>query len=407
MTSQSESPKFLAVDFYCGAGGTTRGLLDAGGYVIAGIDKDKACEVTYRRNNPNMTLDCANPQFIAMDMFPATKDYPHGQQEKIRDKLDILVRDYQNIAPGIPLLFAICAPCQSFTKFTQPNITEKRLETRNRDQNLLFQTIDFIKRFSPDMIISENVAGISRGKYKHIWKGFQLKLQELGYIVGDGEVCVSRFGIAQHRRRSILFALSNFNRSNLDFTLKIPCENANVSPVTVRSVIDKLPPLQAGEDNPEIPNHRCRNLSDINRRRLMSVKPGEPNFNFSDELVLACHRKLEGRGKRGFGDVYTRIYPDRPAPTITTRFHSVSNGRFGHYDETQVRGLSLREGALLQSFSKDYEFYGTSMDSIAKMIGNAVPPKLSEFMTTSLYELWSCLQEVEIVNGSLFGDTHG
>lgn len=33
------NPKFLAVDFYCGAGGTTRGLLDAGGYVAAGVDK--------------------------------------------------------------------------------------------------------------------------------------------------------------------------------------------------------------------------------------------------------------------------------------------------------------------------------------------------------------------------------
>ena len=51
------TPKFLAVDFYCGAGGTTRGLLDAGGYVIAGIDKDKGCRDTYLYNNGNTTLD--------------------------------------------------------------------------------------------------------------------------------------------------------------------------------------------------------------------------------------------------------------------------------------------------------------------------------------------------------------
>ena len=44
-------PEFLAVDFYCGAGGTTRGLLDAGGYVIAGIDKDAGCSRTYLHNN--------------------------------------------------------------------------------------------------------------------------------------------------------------------------------------------------------------------------------------------------------------------------------------------------------------------------------------------------------------------
>ncbi len=369
--------------------------------MIAGIDKDTACQTTYQRNNRNMTLDRANPKFIAMDMFPATKDYPDGQQEKIQNELGILVKNYRNITPETPLLFSICAPCQSFTKFAQPNITERRSEIRKRDQNLLFQTINFIKRFSPDMIISENVAGISRGKYKHIWKGFQLQLRNMGYIVADSEVCASHFGIAQHRRRSIMFALSNYNRSDLDFILKIPCKNANISPITVRSVIDKLPPLQAGESNLEIPNHRCRNLADINRRRLMSVKPGEPNFNFSDELALACHRKLENQHKRGFGDVYTRIHPDRPGPTITTRFHSVSNGRFGHYDETQVRGLSLREGALLQSFSKDYEFDGTSMDAIAKMIGNAVPPKLAEFMTCSLYNLWSYLKNSEVIANSV------
>ena len=47
MTDATNIPKFLAVDFYCGAGGTTRGLLDAGGYVIAGIDKDAGCSRTY------------------------------------------------------------------------------------------------------------------------------------------------------------------------------------------------------------------------------------------------------------------------------------------------------------------------------------------------------------------------
>ena len=45
------SPKFLAVDFFCGAGGTTRGLIDAGGFVIAGIDKDIRCERTFSENN--------------------------------------------------------------------------------------------------------------------------------------------------------------------------------------------------------------------------------------------------------------------------------------------------------------------------------------------------------------------
>ena len=75
-----DTPKFLAVDFYCGAGGTTRGLLDAGGYVIAGIDKDEGCYDTYLHNNGNTTLDGDEPAFLALDMFPSSPDYPQGQQ---------------------------------------------------------------------------------------------------------------------------------------------------------------------------------------------------------------------------------------------------------------------------------------------------------------------------------------
>ena len=87
MPNLINTPKFLAVDFYCGAGGTTRGLLDAGGYVIAGIDKDERCHDTYLYNNGNTTLDGDEPAFLALDMFPASEDYPQGQKHEVWDKL--------------------------------------------------------------------------------------------------------------------------------------------------------------------------------------------------------------------------------------------------------------------------------------------------------------------------------
>ncbi|MBB5503003.1 site-specific DNA-cytosine methylase [Paraburkholderia sp. MM5384-R2] len=66
---------------------------------------------------------------------------------------------------------------------------------------------------------------------------------------------------------------------------------------------------------------------------------------------------------------------DSPAPTITTRFNSLSNGRFGHPDED--RAISIREGATLQTFPKDYLFHGPNQSSLARQIGNAVPPELA------------------------------
>ena len=107
------------------------------------------------------------------------------------------------------------------------------------------------------------------------------------------------------------------------------------------------------------------------------------------DLSLRCHqdvnRKLQ---ERCFSDVYTRMYPDRPSPTITTKCHSISNGRFGHYDLKQVRALSLREAAILQSFPDDYVFYpDDEIEPVARMIGNAVPPKLAGFFADYLIQL--------------------
>ena len=104
------NPRFLAVDFFCGAGGTTRGLIDAGGYVIAGIDKDIRCERTFAENNVNERLDHAPARFLTYDVFPKTKDYPYGQQKELTIELDRLISCYRRKAPRVPLLFAICAP---------------------------------------------------------------------------------------------------------------------------------------------------------------------------------------------------------------------------------------------------------------------------------------------------------
>src|ERR1700721_2897553 len=89
------SPRFLTVDFFCGAGGTTRGLIDAGGYVIAGIDKDERCRSTYVKNNKNKTLGRLKPAFLSQDVFPKTRLYKDGQQKELLAALDKLIPAYR------------------------------------------------------------------------------------------------------------------------------------------------------------------------------------------------------------------------------------------------------------------------------------------------------------------------
>jgi len=390
------SPLFLSVDFFCGAGGTTRGLIDAGGYVIAGIDKDGRCDATYLKNNKNKTLDGARPRFLIHDVFPKTRAYQSGQQKDLFVALEDLIPTYRRKTPGVPLLFAICAPCQPFTTLSRKEMTKKRKASRRRDRNLLEEATKFVKHFAPELVLSENVEGIGDPKYGGVWESFRKGLEELGYATGSKVVCTSRFGIPQYRKRSILLAVkralvkSERLADLFGNDLLVPESHPDSMTITVRQAIGHLPPLLAGEQHPNIPNHRTRALSDLNFRRLASAKPGQSNAYMQTtshgDLSLRCHRKVNAKFRqRCFNDVYTRMNPDRPSPTITTKCHSISNGRFGHFDVNQVRGISLREAAILQSFPENYVFYPIEQNGpVARMIGNAVPPKLAAFFSAYL-----------------------
>src|SRR5262245_54591771 len=85
-------PKFLAADFSCGAGGTTRGLIDAGGHVVAGIDKERRCERTFVENNTNEHGERVPPAFLARDIFPKTAEYAEGEQQELAVEFGALIK---------------------------------------------------------------------------------------------------------------------------------------------------------------------------------------------------------------------------------------------------------------------------------------------------------------------------
>jgi DNA (cytosine-5)-methyltransferase 1 len=386
-----KAPSFLAVDFFCGAGGTTRGLIDAGGYVIAGIDKDDRCKETYCENNRNNALDRQHVRFLKRDIFPATNKYPSGEQSNLYEDVAVLLRQYKKMAPRVPLLFAICAPCQPFTLLSRKELSEERKAGRERDRDLLLEACQFVAWFMPELILSENVSGINNEKYGGVWSNFQSTLESLGYATGTKIVCTSRFGIPQYRKRSILLAvrrdkvLPDRLTEVMGSQILVPESDPDAVMLTVRQAIGHLPPLAAGEQHPKIPNHCTRALSDLNLKRISCAEPGQSNLYMTmtkfGDLSLRCHQRVNAKlQQRCFTDVYTRMDPDRPSPTITTKCHSISNGRFGHFDVNQVRGISLREAAILQSFPEDYIFHPKNMvGPVARMVGNAVPPKLAAF----------------------------
>ena len=145
---------------------------------------------------------------------------------------------------------------------------------------------------------------------------------------------------------------------------------SNQSYETVRDWISHLPAIGAGEEHPEVVNHRAARLSALNLERVQATPEGGGRGDWPDALRLDCHKGFDG-----YSDVYGRMSWDSPASGLTTRCISYSNGRFGHPE--QNRAISIREAACLQTFPEDFVFKG-SMNSMARQIGNAVPVRLAK-----------------------------
>lgn len=157
---------------------------------------------------------------------------------------------------------------------------------------------------------------------------------------------------------------------------------------TVREAIgnvDEFPVIPAGYKDMDIERfHSTRSLTEINIERLQHTShDGGTRLEWKDnpKLQLNCYIGKDNI----FRDVFGRLQWDKPSSTITTKFLSISNGRFGHPE--QDRGISVREGAVLQSFPRDYCFKTNSITVASRLIGNAVPPLYGKRLGRLILEL--------------------
>jgi len=330
--------KIYAFDFFCGAGGLTRGLLDAGIKVIAGFDIDSGCKDTYNHNNPPS-------KFVEADVRSITiADLSRHVRVKFSD-----------------MLFAGCAPCQPFS--------QQRKGPRPVEQSTLLLSFGrIIDQARPGFILIENVPGIAKIKGNSSFARFLSILENVGYHYSFNLVNAKSFGVPQNRRRLVLLA-------SLHGPLSMPSPGFGntLKPYrTVRDAISHFPPISAGSSHPSIKNHVSASITPINITRLKHTPiNGGDRRSWPRKLRLDCHTK----DYKGHTDVYGRMYWDRPAPALTARCHSISNGRYGH--PLQDRAISLREAAALQSFPDNYIFFGSNKH-VAMQIGNAVPVLLAE-----------------------------
>lgn len=346
-----QTARVVGVDLFCGAGGVTCGMRRAGVDVKLGIDSEVRFSKTYELNNAPAVYWCRDITGVA----------------------GLEISNAIALLPSQKFFLSACAPCQPFSRHNKRGVLRGHQDERS---DLLDEVGRILCEFSrkPDYIFVENVPGIST-KMDSALKRFEQTLFDLKYSTVSGVIDAAKYGVPQHRRRFILVAKLGISYVSLPLETHGPGRQFGYETV---EAIRRYPAVGAGETNLIFPNHQSRRLSQINLDRIREIpKDGGSRESLTGELVLKCHKKALGHK-----DVYGRLAWQRPAPTITTRCVSLSNGRFGHPD--QDRALTVREAARLQSFPDDYEFFGTGIDSQAKQVGNAVPVLLAEIITRNL-----------------------
>jgi len=378
--------KLNYIDLFCGAGGLSEGLTEAGFYGAFSNEIDSVYAQTYKQNHPSTKV-------VVGDIRQLNPVQIIRELRMERGELDL-------IAGGPPCQgFSINAPLRSV------------LDERN---HLFKDFLRFVDVFAPRALLIENVPGLVSFEDGATLQAILNSLAELGYGVDVRILGAAYYGIPQMRWRTVIIGLRGKNlpsfafpeptfhapiRPNFTTTfggqslVKMPTPGTDSKFITVREAIEDLPVLMNGERGERVKeyineptsdfqrrartgtigvlNHEASRLAEINLSRLKHIKQGGNWTDIPDELLpkgMLRARKSD-HTKR-----YGRVDPNGLASTILTKCDP-HWGAFFHYE--QDRTFTVREAARIQSFPDHFEFTGTQSQQFAQ-VGNAVPPLLAK-----------------------------
>lgn len=351
--------KYNIIDLFAGVGGLSYGFSKIEDFnIIAANEIEKDISIAYTLNHPNVKmLNCDIADLTEERIFEAIGDA----------KIDLIV--------GGP-------PCQSYS-----TLGKRQMDDR---ANLFMQYKRILSIIRPKAFVFENVVGILSMDKGKLFKNIQAQFAELGYELKYQVLDAVDFGVPQHRERVILVGYLGKN----PFEFPLPTHGEGLRPyVTLREAIGDLPVLQSGESKFEYQNEITNEFlqfvraSGCNLTEHTAPKNGEHLIRIMQALKDGqCKDDLpeDIRPKSGYGNTYAKLWWDRPSTTITRNFACPSSSRCIHPRDS--RAMSIREGARLQSFPDDYQFYGS--DGMKRLeIGNAVPPLLSMAIANKVKEM--------------------
>ncbi len=339
------------VDLFSGTGPMTLGVVEAGRATginvkpVFAIDFERNAALNYAYNFP--TCNVVNDDIL---------NYVNGELGSPTTEAE---KNTLNMVGNVDMVIG-GPPCQGHSDL---NNHTRRNDPRNQ---LIFRVVRFVELTKPRFVIIENVQGIRHDK-NHVLQSAEEYLTGLGYHLYENLLMASKYGVAQNRRRFILVA----TLEEVDFNLNHYLRDS------INGVWWAIKDLS--ECNDEDVFNTSAKHSVTNQQRINYLFDNDL-YELPYQLRPKCQRKENNR----YTSVYSRMRPDSPAPTITSGFGSIGQGRFGHPFER--RTMTPHEAARVQFIPDFFKFSGElNRVALQKMIGNAVPPKLTYIIGLELF----------------------
>ena len=372
------------IDFFCGAGGLSLGFIQEGFNVKLASDMEDVCIHTYMYNHPEIP----SSKLIQEDI------------RKFIDKIDKYVNDPVDVVVGGP-------PCQGFSSANQQRIID---DPRNELYKYFLMMIETI---TPKFVVMENVKGMLKVADQVVEDYGAIKIKNnddiLSYDVDYKILKSKEFSVAQNRERLIYIAVRSDVSKELklspgDVFDKIEKNNIGKKEYVLEDALKDIKPLKAprvknttkmdsdiygkkidvndfenhenpyldlinnGRKIPYVFNHKVRYINDTNYEIYKRMGQGDDSTNEKIKDIMPYSHRNDV-----FKDKYFKLIADKPCRTITAHMKFDCHS---HIHPFQVRSLTPREAARVQSFPDDYLFLGPYTKTYMQ-IGNAVPPVMA------------------------------
>ncbi|MCI6014089.1 MAG: DNA cytosine methyltransferase [Coprobacillus sp.] len=402
--------KIVAIDLFSGAGGLSEGFLETNRFdFVAHVEWEKPMVDTLRANlinRWNYDEEAAKKAVIRFDIQKVDELVSGAWTEETKKEYasdnskEVIEYGIDGLLSGKKVDVIIGGPpCQAYS------IAGRYRDSMKDDyRNYLFESfVKVVNHYRPKFFVFENVPGMLSAKpgdrlvVDRIYDAFN----SIGYEIRKPKdmkksiYSAADYEVPQDRHRVIIFGVDkSLGISVEDLYLKLDEEKSNLPRQTVRDAIGMLPKLIPLKDPYKKSNRNFSHSSNPdssitlhesryhNKRDIQVFKTWiSKNMNsLSNEDKVRYYNEVSGKNSKN--NKYRNLEWDKPSPTIVA--HLYKDGlMFIHPDIEQLRSITIREAAILQSFPIDYDFVG-SMAYCYKMIGNAVPVNFAKHIAQSL-----------------------